>query len=306
MRDEDLVDRGHLREVAHRAEVDGAGVIARVRGDRQHDEGGPRSEAADEREAVIAVVGEADVAQDDVWLLAFDELRGVRNVRGRPDDLDVRRALEERREPVSEGRVILDDRQADHAGGSAALRLRGRGGRRGRVLPRPSARRRSCAGGSLRAAGLGARDAGKRTEIVVPSPIREVAVIVPPWAATISRDDEEPEAEPGRPLRLPQPRIGLEHDRQVLGGDAVAVIAHVDDGEPTRAPDDDVDGARPGGVLDRVRQQVQEDLLETAGVPAHDQRRGLRAEADRRRIGEHGRDVHRRADDRHQVDRLER
>ena len=43
--------------------------------------------------------------------------------------------------------------------------------------------------------------------------------------------DEQPETEPGRPLRLPQPRVRLEDDRQVLGRDATAVVAHLDDGE---------------------------------------------------------------------------
>ena len=38
--------------------------------------------------------------------------------------------------------------------------------------------------------------AGRRTEIVVPSPIREVAVIVPPWAATISRETNSPRPRP--------------------------------------------------------------------------------------------------------------
>ena len=69
----------------------------------------------------------------------------------------------------------------------------------------------------------------------------------------MGRDDlarnELPETEPGRPLGLSQPRIRLEDDRQVLGRDADAVIAHLDDGEAARPPDHDVDGTRPRRVL---------------------------------------------------------
>ena len=61
----------------------------------------------------------------------------------------------------------------------------------------------------------------------------------------------------------------------------------------------------PAACSSGVRQQVQEDLLETAGVAAHDQRRGFRAESDRRGVGKDRRDVHCRAHDRHQVDRLD-
>ena len=43
---------------------------------------------------------------------------------------------------------------------------------------------------------VGAGAAGNRTEIVVPSPIRDVAVIEPPWATTISRDTNSPSPRP--------------------------------------------------------------------------------------------------------------
>ena len=67
----------------------------------------------DEREAV-AVVGEPDVAQDDVGRLAFDELGGRGHIRRRPDDLDVGRPPDQGGEPIGEGRVVLDDREPDH------------------------------------------------------------------------------------------------------------------------------------------------------------------------------------------------
>ena len=127
--------------------------------------------------------------------------------------------------------------------------------------------------------------------------------------AAMGRDDlardEQPEPQTGRPLRMAQPGIGLEHDRQVLGRDAVPVVPDVDDREAARAADRDVDPARATGVLDGVRQQVQEDLLEAAGVATHDQRGRLRGQLDGRCVGEHGRDVRRGTDDRHQVDRLD-
>ena len=115
---------------------------------------------------------------------------------------------------------------------------------------------------------------------------------------------EEPQPETTAPLVATHPRIGLEQDREVLGGDALAVVAHLDLREPTRSSDADVDRARSGGVLDRVGEEVEEDLLEAPGVAMDDQRRRLRREPDVGRVRQDLRDLDRFPDELHDVDRF--
>src|ERR1035437_689652 len=74
----------------------------------------------------------------------------------------------------------------------------------------------------------------------------------------------EPKSEPCRCL-LPQPGIWLEELRQHVAGDPRAVIADLDHGVRTGPPHGHVD-RRLRGVLDGIGQEIDEYLLQTAGV----------------------------------------
>ena len=66
--------------------------------------------------------GQADVAQDDVGRQGLDQPVGRDLVAGRPHDGHVGLISQERGQPFGDGRVVLDDRQADHAPASGCGR----------------------------------------------------------------------------------------------------------------------------------------------------------------------------------------
>ena len=88
-------------------------MVARIGRDGEHDEGRARGEAPDEVEPVV-VVGERDVAQDDVGGLALDERAAVATSGAVPTTSTSLEPPDQRGEAVGERRVVLHDREPDH------------------------------------------------------------------------------------------------------------------------------------------------------------------------------------------------
>src|SRR5205814_4400684 len=80
---------------------------------------------------------------------------------------------------------------------------------------------------------------------------------------------------------LPEPVERLEQLRQLVGRKAFAGVLEAD-ADATVRPDAamDIDGTADPVVLDRVRQKVDEDLLDPRAIGVDEQRRGRVAEAD--------------------------
>src|SRR6185436_16410811 len=80
----------------------------------------------------------------------------------------------------------------------------------------------------------------------------------------------EPDAEPAELARRAGVRLpeALEDVRQVLGGDADAAVLHADHDRPVVAPRAQRDSAARRRELDRVRQQVPQDLLQPIAIGA--------------------------------------
>ena len=121
--------------------------------------------------------------------------------------------------------------------------------------------------------------------------------------------DREPEAEPavharGRAVGLPE---ALEDVRQELGRDALAGVARptISTCEFTRR-ERDLHAAALRRELDRVRQQVPDDLLQPVGVAGDERRRAGRArlEADALGVGGGPHRLDRRLDHGRELDRL--
>ena len=66
--------------------------------------------------------GQADVAQNDIGGLRFDQAVGRDAVPSRSHDGEVGHAAQQRRQPLGDGRVVLDDRKPDQASASASGR----------------------------------------------------------------------------------------------------------------------------------------------------------------------------------------
>ena len=137
---------------------------------------------------------------------------------------------------------------------------------------------------------------------MVPAPTSDVTVIVPAWAVTISRATNRPSPRPVL-ARVARPGVRVEQAGQVLGRDARAVVPDTDLGVAVGTPNDDLDRLRPRPVLDRIGEQVEDDLLETARIALDRQRGRAGVETDRGRVRQDGGQVDRLAHDRRQVHR---
>ena len=95
--------------------------------------------------------------------------------------------------------------------------------------------------------------------------------------------DGEPEADAALGAR--EGAVGLrecfEYAVEHVGGDAHAAVGHADDGFVAVDADRDRHAAAPRRVLDRVRHQVREDLLEALQIPVHPRLGRLRLEGKR-------------------------
>src|SRR5207249_8761829 len=81
--------------------------------------------------------------------------------------------------------------------------------------------------------------------------------------------DGEPEPEAGLPLRRPggvRLAEGVEDVGMEVGADALARVAHGDARQPVLAFQRYLDAAAPGRELERVAQEVPDDLLQPLGV----------------------------------------
>ena len=173
------------------------------------------------------------------------------------------------------------------------------------VAGRPGACRRPF----LRAAGeVVAGAAGRRTVIVVPSPIRDVAVDRALRGRRRSRA-RRTARDPGRSPAAGgaagcRPRTSSDRSSAAMPSPWSRTSTTAKPPERRTATFTLLD---PTGVLDGVRQQVQEDLLEAAGVATHDQRSGgFAVSLIVGAVGEpQPRCPSRLLHDRHQVDRLD-
>src|SRR5664280_445796 len=112
----------------------------------------------------------------------------------------------------------------------------------------------------------------------------------------------ESKAQAGRWL-LSQMRIRLKQQGQFVACDAVTVVAQFHDGVRTGPTRGHVDGWRFRGMLDGVREDVDEDLLQSTGIALDVDMSRRRRKLDRQRIRQSLGDFHRIAYDLHKIDR---
>src|SRR5438093_11817650 len=253
-------DRDQLRRVdglaEMRLEAGGKGASALRRAGIRAQRGGGQASAvwppprlAEERVAVHT--RHRDVAEQHVGRL---QLQALDRLRGGSDRAHARPGLlEDRHDSLAGTRVVVHEQHPHAPQDEARVEL-------------PAAERRLLCDLRRRLRGWGERQLdgeGRSLALALALDLDRAVVHLDEIA-----DDREPETQAamrprGCAVALPE---GLEDVRQEVGGDPLALVLDGEDGLllGARQPQDDT--AAPGGELDRVREEVPHDLLETGRI----------------------------------------